>query len=497
MSATARFLRDREFIVKKGQQDVTVSHTTMDGGCGGRFHIPAGEPLEAFYAAYGEDLSHARDLFFIEINTPIFMLHFDIDFKELLEETRVLEFCDVVNAAVAEYFQRPRVCIVCAVLDEHRRERSGPGLHLIFPNTPVSADMALAIWAGVVACCEQLLDWGGEQWPVIIDVGVLKTKGSLRMVGSKKSIKCPNPQCSGKRGQAYSDCTQCFGKLNIAVDKVYWPWRVIASDKALAERKLVDLTSNQAHAVKACSVRTDLPSPSDDFAAPRGAPLPGKLQSKQRSATASIIRQELGRIPRSSQTSPLSLQPDALAALTVAIRGYDASYAALTVNGSAIVKVGSGDAARCWIKVRGKNDRYCLNKGDCHGSSQIYFGLSFRGIEQKCFSTKALARGPLQCLCKSFSGPARPVSELVMRACGFMDAPEERAAEGAPPAAEADTAEASGAAAASSKRRRADCAGARVPKVPKVPGASACGGHGGGGELALECYQVILPDTLM
>jgi len=428
---TEQFLRRRDCILQKSRH-AEATHTRMDGKYGGCFHVPW-QCMDEFYNAYGNDISHGRDLFFIEKNTDVFRLHFDVDFPTLTEEARTLEFCKVLHAAVAEYFEEPKWAVVCAVLDEQRQQRKAPGLHVIFPEANVDSQTALTIWAGVVERCQQKLSWCADDWAKVLDLGVLRHKGSLRMVGSKKSVKCG--ACGDGAGRG--NCTQCHFQGRVTCDKIYWPWRVLHRDDAVAEAKLADLRANEAHAVKTCSIRTPFDAPSQDFKTPPGAPLPGKLRrDRNKDRPDEILRRDGCAFPTKAKKELLVLQPEVLESLLRSIRAYHERFAELLVLD--VVKVGGGGGGRgggycCWVRVRGFNDRYCLNKGSAHNSSQVYFCVSFRGLTQKCFSKKptAYAGG---CACDAFEGPARPVSELVARALLADQAPPEEAPGAAGPA---------------------------------------------------------------
>lgn len=447
---TEQLLKRRDCILQKSRH-AEATHTRMDGKYGGCFLVQW-ECMEEFYNAYGNDISHGRDLFFIERNTPVFRLHFDVDFPTLTEEARTLEFCKVLHAAVAEYFKQPKWAVVCAVLDEQRLQRKAPGLHIIFPEANVDSATALTIWAGVVHRCEQKLSWCADDWAKVLDLGVLREKGSLRMVGSKKSVKCG--ACGDGAGRG--NCTQCHFQGRVTCDKVYWPWRVLHWDDAAAEATLALLRANEAHAVKTCSIRTPFNSPSQDFEVPPGAPLPGKLkQSRGQGKLDEILRCDGCAFPSKTKKELLVLQPEVLESLLRSIRAYHERFADLLVHD--VVKVGGrGGGYCCWVRVRGFNDRYCLNKGSAHASSQVYFCVSFRGLTQKCFSRKPVAHAG-GCACNAFEGPLRPVSELVKRALLADEAPPEEApapgAAGPAPAAAAPPASSSS---GSSRKRNRD-----------------------------------------
>lgn len=402
------FLKSNGFIIQGvDKDDRVITHTKMDGG---KYSIPP-EAMPEFYRAYGMNLLNKKTLCYIEKNTPVFVLHFDIDFHSLFDEARTMAFCTVLCDAVNEYFTTPKTAIVCAILDE-AGERKGPGLHILFPRAFVDTEAACAVWAGVVARCEEKLPWGTEVWGTTIDVAVLREKGSLRMVGSDKSERCP--KCLN--GHEKKCCEYCEGKGNILLGKVYWPWRMLPENDKTKE-ELQNMRANQGHAAHRCTIQSTRDKCSDDFYLPEGAPTPFKRKTKR---SSDFVRgDENARFPRKGNPERIMLATEQLDALTQAIRNYDANFSQLVIRDVARC---TGRDRRCWIRVRGFNDRFCLNKCALHSSNQIYFELSTGGLCQRCFSTKADVRdGGYKC--SEFQGPLRQVPPGVAAVLGTFEEP--------------------------------------------------------------------------
>lgn len=412
-STLKRFLLKNRLYVKTGSREA-CTHTFLDGG---KIALPEAATPD-FFAAYGEDLRARRPLFVVERRTEVFQLHFDVDFPSLLDDDRVLEFCRLVHATVGEYFAAPKRCVVCAVTEEGRSRRKAPGLHIIFPRTPVVQEQALCIRSGVVARCRQHLRWL-EDWDKAIDVCVLKEGGSLRLVGSDKCVPCPHCRNGARERLSCSLCVEG----HLPQDKVYWPWRVLPEDERAAT-ELQDFHANEAHAARFCSIRTLLSEPDKSYLPPPGAPLASCRRMKLT---------ELGRMQRCLEYydheapfkrlggAPLAveqLSEAVLRGLTACVQGYCGEHAALTLK--QVVRIQG--AQKYLLKVTGFGSRFCTNKGDHHSKSNIYFHLSRFGLSQRCFSKSSMVRAVGGCPCESFKGLTRELPVDLLEHL-FQDAP--------------------------------------------------------------------------
>jgi hypothetical protein len=124
---------------------------------------------------------------------------------------------------------------------------------------------------------------------------------------------------------------------------------------------------------------------------------------------------ENSRLPKKSDSMTLTLNAEQLEALTQTIRSYDPNYGQLVVR----------DVVRaqgcCWARVRGFNDRFCLNKCALHTSNQIYFELTGRGIRQRCYSHKAEVR-VCGFKCSDFKGPLKLMPAALVALLGDGEA---------------------------------------------------------------------------
>ena len=404
-SQLKRFLLQNKLFLKRDSRE-PCTHTFLDGG---KIFLPETAASD-FFAAYAADLRAKRPLFVVERKTEVFQLHFDVDFSALLDDDRTLEFCRVLHEAVAEYFETPKRCVVCAVTEEDKQRRKAPGLHVIFIQTPVLESQALRVRAGVVARCRQHLRWY-DDWDKAIDVCVLSEGGSLRLVGSDKCLPCEH--C--RNGRERLSCSRCV-EGHVPLNKVYWPWRVLPED-ARGVEDLRDLHANEAHAVRLCSTRTLLGAPDKSFRVPPGAPLPSRVVRRQTELGRLQPRLEYQeqesalRAARPSSLLAVQLSEPVLQRIRACVQAYAPAHAALTLK--QVVRIEGAD--KYILKVTGFGSRYCTNKGDYHSKSNIYFHLSRFGLSQRCFSKSEEIRSEGRCTCATFVGMTREIP------CALMD----------------------------------------------------------------------------
>ncbi|CAK0849472.1 unnamed protein product [Prorocentrum cordatum] len=433
-SPLVAFLSKNNFLIRgkeSSQQEIT--HALMDGAAGGRICLPD-SAISAFFAAYGAELEAERPAFVIEGRTPVFKMHFDLDFTALHEDATAEAAAAIICSAVSSFIAkddhadlgRTCWCIACGILDDAGARRA-PGLHLVWPWLKVSTEQALWIRASALsmlrqgATCEQ-------DWDKVLDIAVLTTNG-LRMVGSDKCRDCR--VCANGR-EARLFCGDCNRTGKIADNKIYWPWRAIPSHET--EVLLRDLRENAAYVAHMCSIRV----PSDQavscpaFRIPVGAPPPSLRKKLGRSQAASAegrdhalqdATTQLGRAP--GKREPLDLSEELKCALQECIATVDPSYANLEVRSAdRRTNAERGRVTGCLlVKVSGFGCRFCLNKSAEHRQITVYFLVSTRGITQRCFSRKPVVHA---CgLCEKFSSPPAPLTRrlstaLIGAGCAFL-----------------------------------------------------------------------------
>ena len=404
-SCDGNSVRLNEFLEKSGRaiKDARKdkrppTHLRMTGG---KYHV-ADEDMETFFTACGREVEKGNSLFcLVEVNTPVTRLHFDVDFPEQVSDGVLEDFCLVLHAAVSEYFRSEHLLVACVTFTDLREKaRTGKGLHAIFPSIFVDADTAKTIYAGVLARCEQKMSCFKGSWGEILDFSVLRENGSLRMVGFDKAQKCAT--CLNTSARTL--CNDCDHTGHLLLKKIYWPWKVFP-EGARAAQMTFEL-ANVSHAVKLCSIRSSQ-EPSKDFFRPAGAPVPVAITSK-----GAKLKKQTGERALKGDLEQLEVADDVLGLLAEAIHSYDEKYKELVVAKVTRKRAERGIFDVLWVVVRGFNERFCLNKGSEHKSSNIYFQVSHKGLAQKCWCRKK-AVGRSGDVCSRFTGAYKTIPPAV------------------------------------------------------------------------------------
>ena len=318
-----RFLKNRGCIRSSVREDEPVTHLLMDGTRGGKIVLPDAL-MDDFNSLLAQDLMDHVTHHVIECRSPVFRLHYDLDFDVIASKKDVERYVMTMVDCVASYFEWGRedpqsrqgtvrtaksatslasqesnsddeeaqgkenrteyiarrdakdpllTCIVCAVTESLGSDaRKAPGLHLIFPYIHVDDDKALWIRNGLVYSMMRAEGNADVDWEKAIDLAVV-TKNGLRLVGNDKSRKCA--LCHGN-GDAVFFCEACNRAGKISENKVYWPWFVHSdSDNSL----IYDMHNNLAYALKMCSIRLRSGTAlTPGFCPPTGAPGPSIMR---------------------------------------------------------------------------------------------------------------------------------------------------------------------------------------------------------------------------
>ena len=405
MSKLIGFLTRRRCFVRREEAAParTLTHLLMDGQYGGKLRVPD-ELMPEFYAAYGEDVEAGLYPCVVELRSPVFKLHYDVDIKRDLSDEELRAIARVVYDASCLYFAAdPPPCVVCSSVRDGRR--AGSSLHLVFPHgAAVDEARALAIRAGVLSRCGELLGHLGLDFNQVIDPCVFGHSG-FRMVYSDKCRSCE--QCRGRKDAA-PFCPDCHRQGKIMERRVYTPWLVLPEDGH--DELRWGILSNKSCAVKRCAIRMPLGATvSASYGAPAAAPEPCYRRS------SGIHEPGPAEPPGARLLAPVSLDASARRLLEDEVRRFHPMYSGVDVR-----EVRANARRRSYVvKICGPGSRYCSNKRGEHASNSAYFVATRDGLSQRCYSRKPEERG--EGLCAHYSSSLRPLSDELRAALFALD----------------------------------------------------------------------------
>lgn len=385
------------------------THMSLFGGEYGRLLIPD-ELHESWLQMYTQELLRgAHSLFFTERRTPIFKMHFDLDFTQPTAVT--LDDLKGLASHMNQVFRRfyPSVgansevwstAILCAPPKWVKDEKGNPtsmiksGCHLIWPWLFVDQATALQLRLNVVAHLKQFgspRPEGGNPYEDVVDETVLKSNG-LRMYGSDKAIKCK--KCKGRK----LSCSESGCMRGVVVEnRAYTLQTSLNPDGTENEGRVQHWRDNLYTCIRFTSTRTSNKAQSPGFVVPSDA-ITDSTVCKARKAAHSKQRQTPdGLGPMNSEIVDPSCP--IIEHLQNCINNFKFDVHWVDVKLKSVFLMRNRGVYIC--KVEGPGSLYCQNACRAHTSSTIYFEVSQEGIYQRCFSPKTpLGKKP----CKTFKG---------------------------------------------------------------------------------------------
>ena len=402
-SSTISFLIKNKLLIRKGEER-EITHLLMNGFLGGKASVPD-KMIKAFELAYGDDIQNGRDVFIIEQKSKVFKFHFDIDFGKQHSDTELEGIINTLAESVKHFLpdaskHDPINFIVCAVLDDQKRNRITSNLHIIFPKLYVNSEIALWIRSYAIAKLRKdHIEFDEEKsWDDIIDIAVLRQNG-LRMVGSDKTRPCN--ECKGDKRQQ-QNCAACNRKGWKAENKIYWPWRVYPQTRAMKR-----ILQNACHAASQCSTRLSFGTTPTEIVVPAGSPLASQLMKKRNRTGGNYYDDHEPKYePRYYAFELSESHKENIRKLFPLVHS---NYIDLQITKMLIKKLKTH--INYLIHVRGFYDRFCMNKKAEHTTSRIYFSISTEGICQKCYCVKEELRSCGKCS-EYFSKPVPLPTDL-------------------------------------------------------------------------------------
>jgi len=383
------------------------THMSLIGGFHGRLLIP--QNYQKWLQVYSTELArNQHSLFLAERRTPIFRMHFDLDF------TQPSEVCldDLVKMArasvdvfrkfypdVSSDDEQWQTVILCApskpiMKQEERMVKSG--CHLIWPNLFVDQAIALQLRLNVVEFFQR--EWPkrtglSNDYDDVVDKSVLTSNG-LRMYGSDKGIICN--KCR-RNQQKCKTCDVCLGRGVLVENRAYTLSAILDPSGELDTERYNLWERDLFTCVRNSSTRSSHTSPTPGYKVPSHAVSDvGVKRARKTSAGGSAAAKKTSIDP----TSPVFHQ------IQSHITCMNPAWSSLQIRDVA------RDNGRYICHVQGPGSLYCTNAKRAHTSSSIFFTITPEGVQQRCFSHKSVGRVK----CRTFAGPMKTISRWLHEA---------------------------------------------------------------------------------
>jgi hypothetical protein len=390
----------REWLEHKDNSSVVLSrecreketHVSLLGWPYGRLLIPDNKH-GSWLMEYAKELKRGvHSLFFAEHKTPVFRMHFDLDFCEPSPVN--LDYLEKIARHANMVFRQfyPELGedakewkVILLTAPPKRVEKDGvhlvkSGCHMIWPSFHVDQGIALQLRLNLLAHITRT--WpprpeGTNSYEDIIDETVLKANG-LRMYGSDKASKCK--ECRGTRKK----CERCHGQGLIIENRAYTLTQVLTPGGETDTDTLSTLRDDLFACVNLTSTRVSNKTPTPGFIVPSHA-ISNDAVKKARSKVHSGKRAVAGGGPPGSEAIDRSCP------IFAQLEGYirtrlSNQFKWVGIDLKHVFLLRSKGIYIC--KVDGPGSLYCEHVGRAHGSSTIYFEVDRHGISQRCFSPK-------------------------------------------------------------------------------------------------------------
>lgn len=397
------------------------SHNNLSGGV---LRVPI-EDREKFHELYIDDVAKGHVFYFSENFTRVYKMCFDLDFEaeplafdgDVKLEDRVRDTEDFRYECYLEIIKTVRrfyptdispdrfKAVICEASPlEVPKKVDVPahikmGVHLIFPYIEVKREQAMYMISACTTVLESKFGKRGKDgtwansWEDLCDPQVHQ-KGNLRLLFSDKPAKClecdKSPSAKPK-GPSVCGNPEC-DRQRVPQHRVYKPSAVVGLDGQLDAILLRQLKANLYTTIRMTSVRSHRSFPSKGFAPYLGCPPPLELTSsngkgKGGGSKRQPIKKDMGHGPK-HHLDEKELKSKVLIEM---VRKVNPHYKKLLFHSAFWTESKTG-VKRYFLNVRGEGSLYCLNKGDDHATSTIYFVVSKGGIRQRCFCVKTTER---------------------------------------------------------------------------------------------------------
>jgi hypothetical protein len=394
--------RDNSTCVLTKECREKETHVSLLGWPYGRLLIPDNKH-GSWLTEYTKELQRGvHSLYFAEHKTPVFRMHFDLDFTQ--PSPVPLDYLQKIGRAANTVFREfypglgvdsEEWSILLLTAPPKPVEKDGvhlvkSGCHMIWPYLYVDQGIALQLRLNLLAHITRT--WparpeGANSYEDVVDETVLKSNG-LRMYGSDKASKCKD--CRGVRKK----CEKCHGMGTVVENRAYTLAQAVTPAGEPDEATTSALRANLFACVNISSIRVSNKQPTPGFVVP---PHAVSNDSVKKARSKAHKRKVAGGGPPGSEAIDRScpvfthLENYIRTRLSTEFKwvGIDLKHIFLQRNKGVYI-----------CKVDGPGSLYCQHVGRAHSSSTIYFEVDKHGISQRCFSPK-VTNGVS---CKSYRG---------------------------------------------------------------------------------------------
>ena len=327
---------------------------------GGSLKVRSDPEFREFYI---DCLRRKLVCYVVERRTNVFKLFVDLDYsaRNAMSFTDLTEIVNVFQTALRLMYPGKDDLTVVACTSACKVKNDGSihsGVHLHYPSVLVTSEIAENIRGKIV---QDLVErFGNIGWGDVYDKAVYITNG-LRMKGSMKMTACK--ACLG------GECSECGGSGRVSEDRVYWP-RYAMDMHGVLDQTITDSFDNDIEkTIHATSIRSHATSP-DEY-------IWQDVTEQDTGAKFSTDATTTTRIKGSSQPLCQVLQKFILS-----------NFSKYREHGLMVTDIQFKTNETAPVLFARTNSKWCENKGAAHESSTVYFYVTPKIVQQRCFSQK-------------------------------------------------------------------------------------------------------------